>query len=136
MGGNHSPMVMGRDSNPRGCGFESRHRISDGYFHIYFCKKVNVCLKRHYNKMGYPIFKMKCRICGDGIVVSVITFYSIDPSVYLDDVFVQTLLLLERSELVSCKKIQLFLCKICLKDYLSSSSNNQKRIGTAEFAFL
>ena len=41
-------MVMGRDSRFEGCGFESRHRILDGYFsHIFVVKNCNdVGLKR------------------------------------------------------------------------------------------
>ena len=39
-------VVKGGDSPPRDCGFESRHRILDGYFHINCCKNCNVSLKR------------------------------------------------------------------------------------------
>ena len=30
----HGLVVMGRDSRSKGCGFESRHRLLDGHFHI------------------------------------------------------------------------------------------------------
>ena len=41
-------MVMGRDSSSESRGFESWHRILDGFFSTYiFCKNCNdVCLKR------------------------------------------------------------------------------------------
>ena len=43
-------MVMGRDSRSKGRGFESWHRILDGYFFTYICSKnCNVCLKRPKN---------------------------------------------------------------------------------------
>ena len=46
-GGSPGLVVMGRDSNSKGCGFESRHRLLDGHFFTYFCcKNCNVCLKR------------------------------------------------------------------------------------------
>ena len=32
-------MVMRRDSQSKGCGFESRHRILDGQFFTYICYK-------------------------------------------------------------------------------------------------
>ena len=41
-------MVMGGDSCPEGCGFESKHCILDGHFsHIFVVKIFNdVCLKK------------------------------------------------------------------------------------------
>ena len=37
---------MGGDSGPEGRGFESTHRILDGYFFTYiWCKNCNICLK-------------------------------------------------------------------------------------------
>ena len=42
-------VVMGRDSRPRGRGFESWYRILDGHFYLY-CQNYNVCLKKTENK--------------------------------------------------------------------------------------
>ena len=39
-------MVMGDDSCSRGCGFESRRCILDGYFSHRFVVKIVLCLKR------------------------------------------------------------------------------------------
>ena len=48
MGGSPGLVVMGRDSSSESRGFESWHRILDGFFSTYiFCKNCNdVCLKR------------------------------------------------------------------------------------------
>ena len=40
-------MVMGGDSCPGGCGFESQHCTLVGHFFTFIsCKNCNVCLKR------------------------------------------------------------------------------------------
>ena len=48
MGGSPGLVVMRRDSQYKGSGFESRHRILDGHFFTYICCKNcnDVCLKR------------------------------------------------------------------------------------------
>ena len=38
-----------------GCGFESKHRILDGYFFTFICRKnCNVCLKRRLQTIKWP----------------------------------------------------------------------------------
>ena len=54
-------MVMGDDSCPKGCGFESQRCILDGHFFSHICSKnCNVCLNRQKypkKRLGWPIFK-------------------------------------------------------------------------------
>ena len=53
-------VVMGGDSCSKGCGFESRHRILDGFFHIHYKKAVGTIIGdwqqcRYYNVIGNNI---------------------------------------------------------------------------------
>ena len=45
-------MVMGGDSSPRGCGFESWHWILEGYFSHILLYKIEMFVAG----LGWPIF--------------------------------------------------------------------------------
>ena len=59
LGGNSGLVVMGGDSRPEGCGFESQHRIPDGHISHLFAVKILMFGKTKINEKeawGWPIF--------------------------------------------------------------------------------